>query len=1780
MHMYTFRQYSGRNSIVVLTACIGLLLCMMIIPSQALSRQSDQPRNDNSAIIILSASSPEEMKDDIAALEKLNLRIRSAFPPSVVIAAIPDSSIPAVVQLPFVRLLSRQKITPSSFPGEEPSFYDAVRFWNLRFDKGAVREKAGTVEPRKEISDDLIMPSDIPLDREERKLRDREYRERWKTRKNEMKTRGSNGSSKPSSPATNAPSSGGVYYASGSGAQTFGSAYGAGYYDSSLYMAGKVAVGVFFTSGDAGNWTQSEMDSAYLAICNALDRFGDDEPNARLTFSFVKEVGQSGTPNPLPSVERDYVNDLRNTHSTHWAFMVKVTRGSGRAYAYLFGPSLQVYSTSGTVDDYMIRHETMHIFGAMDQYCPDQCQSPIGRWGYLNVVNANSEGNDGNGFFLGHGEGEPDIMVRGGSIGVYSRGQIGWRDSDGNGIIDPMDTFPVTVINPVSGSNPSTVTGAASERPLLNEWNSSSYGDVSINTISSVEYRLDGGAWMLAAASDGLFNSADESFSITLPQLSPGTHTVEARAVNSIGNTELLPASTVVTITSGFVGGQPSGTSSGAQALKAEFIAAPENRHGYAAGYSYSFDASGSTNAEGQSGGLTYRWDFDDDGVWDTGYSVTPTASHYYPVPDGFSLAGAFNAGGSVEGVFASGSYAYIANGYSGCRVVDITNPASPAALGSYSTSGYARGVYVSNNRAYLADGAVKILNVSNPASPSYLGTYYSYGSARDVVVSGSRAYVASGWLEIADVSNPAAPLQVALYDSPGYARGVSLLGGYAYVADSSAGVQVVSLADEAHPVAVANIPGYAYGVYAYANRLYIAAGTSGLLVYNIAVPASPALLGQYSRGETAVSVHVDGNLAFIGDVHSGMSAVDVTDPASPVFIDSYKTSGSATVNDVYAVSGLAFVANGSSGLLHIIDTGSLAPKNISEHMRARLEIKDSGGNTSQAVRDMWFVTYNDPPAVTSLAVTQSVGLSLDGSYESSTTRDIFMSGNYAFVAEGASGMSVFNLTDVTKPVKSASLAMPGWSEGITFSGGYAYVASGASGLSVVDVRNPAAPVIAGSVDTPGYATRVSVASGYAYVADGASGLQVINVGNPQGPVLAAAYNMGGSAQDVILSGGYAYVAAGSSGLVIVDISSPQNPQSAAALDTPGYAYAVTLSGGYAYVADGSSGLQIIDVSDPRIPVLVGSYNTVGTAMDVSVSGLYAYVADYEAGFVKIDVSDSYAPVLVNLYALTGYARSVLASGGNAYVTDGGLRIFAVNKTSIRLVCAAADPDSQDTWDGLIEYRFDYDGDGSWDTRYSSSGVSTYKPDRPLEAGRSYSAVCEAKDRFGATARQAVAYTIQSSEPLNITSSGTARATVGSGYSLSPSVSGGVAPYSWRLASGRLPAGLNIDQATGVISGIPSETGTFSLLVGVSDAQGSADTKTLVLRVYGPYLRIGNAVADETDAAAHIQVTLDEQYFNTVTVNWATSDGSASAGSDFVAGGGTLVFAPGETSKTIDIPLLDDQAYEGDETFGVTLSAPTGGGLIAAAVGTVLIKDEECMTSNSCSQGKYCLKAHESCETVGVCVQRIAGGSLPDLHVASINMPSASSTGQSVDVSVDLEETQGIGVSGDFTVRIYLSTDTVLSNDDVLVREIDFSRLDGGTNRAWHGAVNMPPDLPPGTYFPLAVIDPDNRIGEANESNNIFMCGSVSVSLGAMASNTLDLARAVFSRADGMLSVRAYSDYGTNASLSVAGFGAMAWDSVKKRWNLRRYGILESALPASITVSGPEGAAVGTVLIR
>jgi len=75
-------------------------------------------------------------------------------------------------------------------------------------------------------------------------------------------------------------------------------------------------------------------------------------------------------------------------------------------------------------------------------------------------------------------------------------------------------------------------------------------------------------------------------------------------------------------------------------------------------------------------------------------------------------------------------------------------------------------------------------------------------------------------------------------------------------------------------------------------------------------------------------------------------------------------------------------------------------------------------------------------------------------------------------------------------------------------------------------------------------------------------------------------------------------------------------------------------------------------------------------------------------------------------------------------------------------------------------------------------------------------------------------------------------------------------------------------------------------------------------------------------------------------VDWATSDGTATAGSDYTAGNGTLTFTSYDTEKTFDVAVTGDTVNESNETFTVTLSNPVNA-TIGEATATGTITDDD-----------------------------------------------------------------------------------------------------------------------------------------------------------------------------------------------------------------------------------------------
>ena len=284
--------------------------------------------------------------------------------------------------------------------------------------------------------------------------------------------------------------------------------------------------------------------------------------------------------------------------------------------------------------------------------------------------------------------------------------------------------------------------------------------------------------------------------------------------------------------------------------------------------------------------------------------------------------------------------------------------------------------------------------------------------------------------------------------------------------------------------------------------------------------------------------------------------------------------------------------------------------------------------------------------------------------YEDTTgsANSVYVSGDYAYVADGVSGLAIIDISDPTNPGMPIYEDTTGSANSVYVSGDYAYVADGVSGLAVIEIsdpRNPGTPVYENTTDD---ARSVYVSGDYAYVADFSSGLAVIDISDPTNPGTPIYKNTTGNAYGVYVSGNYAYLADGSLGLAVINISDPTNPGTPIYKNTTGNAYGVYVSGNFAYLADGSSGLAVINISNPTNPGTPVYEDTTDDARSVYVSGDYAYVGDRFSGLAVIDISDPTNPGTPIYKNTTGNAYGVYVSGNYAYLADGssGLAVIKI----------------------------------------------------------------------------------------------------------------------------------------------------------------------------------------------------------------------------------------------------------------------------------------------------------------------------------------------------------------------------------------------------------------------------------------------------------------------------------------------------------------------------------------
>ncbi|MHA1910936.1 MAG: LVIVD repeat-containing protein, partial [Candidatus Kariarchaeaceae archaeon] len=210
---------------------------------------------------------------------------------------------------------------------------------------------------------------------------------------------------------------------------------------------------------------------------------------------------------------------------------------------------------------------------------------------------------------------------------------------------------------------------------------------------------------------------------------------------------------------------------------------------------------------------------------------------------------------------------------------------------------------------------------------------------------------------------------------------------------------------------------------------------------------------------------------------------------------------------------------------------------------------------------------------------------------------------------------------DPTNPGSAVYENTNSLSNDVFVSGDFAFVADDISGLAIIDISdptNPGSPVY----ENTEHAFGVYVVGDYAYIADAGWGLVVIDISDPTDPVTVATEDTTSISTDIYVDGNFAYLAAGASGLAIIDVSDPTNPGLPVYSDTVGDALDVHVDGNFAYIADGGQGFSVVDISDPTSPVTLSNLYTSGFTHGLFMEGDFAFVAAHNSGLAVIQVRE------------------------------------------------------------------------------------------------------------------------------------------------------------------------------------------------------------------------------------------------------------------------------------------------------------------------------------------------------------------------------------------------------------------------------------------------------------------------------------------------------------------------------------------------------------------------------
>ncbi len=477
--------------------------------------------------------------------------------------------------------------------------------------------------------------------------------------------------------------------------------------------------------------------------------------------------------------------------------------------------------------------------------------------------------------------------------------------------------------------------------------------------------------------------------------------------------------------------------------------------------------------------------------------------------PSDLQLISTTNLNGGAVGIEIHGDMVAVASGLGGLNLLDISNLASPLLLGRFPTDGqYVLGASISGGYAYLAYGwnGFAVVDLSSMLQVAELAnlTY-----AFRVKAAGDRAYLTYGDpecpLAVIDITNPLSPQTRGIYDPPQDIVNFDLAGSTVYVADFEHGLRMIDVSNPADPH-----ESYVYSKFGHDYDVTIAGDNCivredyKLKIIDMSNPGQPAELGYYESIPLISDFELIGNIAFAASqAYNCLVSIDLSNPRAPVRLGTFRTPD----NDVHY--GIAYYDH----CVYMLENYGIRIIDVSDPA-AMVEAGYFHSSTStllMAVQGHYAFYQDNDRQLRMLDLTNPTApVAFDGPVMAGLVPDVELVGNtlYVICSENLTIFDIGNPNDwVTLSVTPTYDEPFEYLREIEIQENIAYMAGYLSGLLAYDISDNANPTLAGYFQTPGEAHSIALNGDIAVVADfdnlGFYDCHLVtSIGEPSGPAL------------------------------------------------------------------------------------------------------------------------------------------------------------------------------------------------------------------------------------------------------------------------------------------------------------------------------------------------------------------------------------------------------------------------------------------------------------------------------------------------------------------------------------------------------------------------------------------------------------------------------------------------------------------------------------------------------